>query len=329
MLKEFALSPHLFDEKHHSGGDQSWLDLIGLFFRLAHPPGQAHLVVVSDLRDGQWKQTVDHLIDNASPHVKTSLFALKSKLKEMLVQRPACLASATSEDEWLHEADVSRVKSNIDRVVSTSRWGNPSDLKRVKCISDVASEMFWPEMAPSRCPRTEIGEQIAVLSPVVTHSEFLSFASAHLDIHGDKDLDFVIEMVKAARSRQAGFTPFKQLDLHTRGDVDSGARQRQATRIFDRIKVELGEPFPQIRIFFWPRLLERVLLAGSLSDGVPTPNVRWVIAMTHVVRPRSDPPDGDPPTWTVLPQKPASKWASRFYSIAAKPFAGSPHNFIP
>jgi hypothetical protein len=246
----------------------------------------------------------------------------------MLVRRPNCLHSVSTEDEWLHEADASRQQIDIDRVVSSMKWTNPKTLRRVKNISDVGRDGFWPEMAPSRCPETIVEKQMAVLSPITTHSAFIAFASAHLD-GSSKDLEFVIEMVKQARGRKPGYASFDQLDLHTEGTVEENLRELRLQRVYNKIKDVLKAPLPRVRLFFWHKLVERVLLAGDVSAGPESPNIRWVTAMTHVVRPNSDPPDGDAPTWTVLPPKPATKWVNRFYSATVKPFPNSPYVFPP
>ncbi len=325
MLREFALSPHLFDEAHFDADDDRWLKNLGDFIRVAKPSDQAHFIVVSDLRAGEWFKVVDQNINKASTDRKTALLSLKGKLQEMLVTRPDCLAAAATEDEWLHEASASRSTVAIDRVVGSSKWDNPKKLAGVKVLDDVGLVNFWPDMAPSRCPKTELADQLSVLVPLTTHSEYIGFSSAQLDIHGSKDLAFVIGMIRQARSRHPGYSTFTQLDLHTKGGgIADAQRQLQADRMYNEIKQKLGRPLPNVRIFFWPLLVERVLLAGGVSAGA-APNVRWVTAMTHVVRPTLDPPDGDPPTWTMLPPKPAGKWITRFYAASAKPLAKSPH----
>ena len=139
-------------------------------------------------------------------------------------------------------------------------------------------------------------------------------------------MTFAIELARHALQRHHDFPPPNRIDLHTegttRGDVE---RKEQAEAILARVRAELGPAVRLVRVFLWPDVKERRLLIGHCNGGSQRPQVVWAVAMTHVVRPDSDNPQGDRHTFSVLDRRETSLLYSEFYGATAPtPYAGSP-----
>ena len=100
MLTEYALTPHLFDDRHNAG-DPQWLDRLRRFGERLLPanPKRACNTVVSDLCDGVWFSTeIVSLIseleqrqdDDRSVRIPALdlLKTLRPRLERHLVKRP-------------------------------------------------------------------------------------------------------------------------------------------------------------------------------------------------------------------------------------------------
>jgi len=339
MLTEYALTPHLFDDRHNAV-DPQWLDRLRRFGERLVPanPKRASNTVVSDLCDGAWFSAeivslIRQLEDrkDAAPSVAIPaldlLKALRPRLERHLVKRPFSGGSRPMDEQGrVDEAVASGQTSGmpIHRIVASFRLGGGPHWTN---LAMTESEDFWETVPVIETPRADLPEQLQLLRRMSTFYNFLAFASPHLSAAGSgKDLTFALSLAKAAFQRPPGFDMPARIDLHAEAEKDP---EQQANAILQRVKGELGPATDRIRLFLWTEIKERILLFGK-SDGTnKPPSVIWAVSTTHVVRPDTDNPDRVRHAFCVLPRLQTSRLASDFYSntrrrlCAASPFQQS------
>lgn len=331
MLTEYALTPHLFDDRHNAD-DPQWLDRLRRFGERLLPanPKRACNTVVSDLCDGVWfstemvslirqleqRQNEDRSV--AIP-VLDLLKRLRPRLERHLVQRPFSGGTwPTDEQGWAEEAVASGRSSRmpIHRiVVSDSLGAGPAwaDLSAAK------EEDFWETTPLTASPRADLGEQSQLIRRMCTFYNFLAFASPYLNAAGSgKDLAFAVGLAKAAFQRPPGFDMPVRIDLHTEGTIAGDAeRKADAEAILQRVQSELGPATSTVRVFLWREIKERTMLFGKSDGSGNPPRIVWAVSATHVARPDTDNPDRVRHTFSVLPPSETSRLASEFYSSAS------------
>ncbi len=168
-----------------------------------------------------------------------------------------------------------------------------------------------------------MSDQISRFGHSCTFYDFLAFCSPQLDIHGSKDLDFAIALIKQSLQRPIGFSPLIRVDLHTKVDIDASMQTHLANRIRTKVQTEINGQNVQIYLFLWPAMLERRLLCG-FDRGAGNPKIVWSYSLSHVMRRQADGPDQEEMTFAVLPPKQTSNLVSRYYGKSRKPFADFP-----
>jgi len=339
MLTEYALTPHLFDDLHNVA-DPEWLDRLRAFGDRLLPVGQERVfnTVISNLYGASWHACeFVPLIENLERRQDADrakklpaldlLKQLRPRVERFLVGRPASNDDFPQDEAgWVEEAfgSASRTGLPIHRVVASSGFQcDPAAEERPVLLRETQEEAFWESVPTTQWPRADLAEQRSAIRRMCTFYGFLAFVSPHIDVQGSTDLRFVIEMVRAAFSRPAGFPPPARIDLHSKGPPEERLRQPLVDRVRERLRTELGDQANVIRLYLWRTGLERHLLVGHARAEKPA--VVWAVSLTHVVRPDRDGPDQDNATFALLPASKASKLASRYYSNASRqPYDGSP-----
>lgn len=337
MLTEYALTPHLFDDRHNAA-DPEWLDRLRSFGGRLLPiaPHRVSNTIISDLCDGSWwANAVLPVVDDLERRQRLNpasripaldlLKELRPRIERVCVSRPFCTDRLPeTEEEWAREAFASSQNSQlpIHRIVGSSLLTHGPNWHRLHELRD---EPFWDCIPVTQTPAAVLERQLeAIRHPVQLYS-FLAFASPYLDAMGaGKDLAFAVEFIRHALNRPAGFGPVRRIDLHTEGPFRQHERQPFAQRILDRIARDIGAAACVVRLFLWPDILERRLLAGH-SNGDKRPGVIWAFSLTHVARPDTDGPEQEPPTFSVLSPGDASRLVARYYGTTGpRPYPGSP-----
>jgi len=339
MLTEYALTPHLFDDEHNAT-DGEWLERLRAFGDRLLPVSQDRVfnAVISDLYDASWYASgFVPLVENLEKRQEADrtkrlpaldlLKALRPRIEQRLVVRPASGDYPSEEEEWATEAVASSEGSGLPmhRIVASSVFAPGGTLAgKVVRLRDTSVESFWDGVGVTQDPPANVGEQCKRITRMCWLYPFLALVSPQLHPRGQgKDLAFTIEMLRVALNRPRGFLPLARFDIHAEGPFREEEREPFAKDILKRIEDELGNRAKVVRLFLWPDVLERRLFVGR-ADG-DRPAIVWVVSVTHVARPDTDGPDQDHATFAVLPPSAASKLASRYYShVSRKPYAGSP-----
>lgn len=321
MLTELALTPDVFDQQRH-GDVPGWREKIRSLGRGLFPPSNPCPAIIADLYDGTWSVELGRAIGRAAdPGAQGLLKSMRSRLERACVKRPCRGDYPDDEARWIQEARAFDADAPLDRIVWTDQCCQPSDARRCG-LSMTEADAFWNGVAGTHTPRMALNEQVALLRPVCLHAGFLSFASPHVYGSGSSDFDFAAELIAGALARPADFPRLELVDIHTKGEADSTARDNHRDFVFRELTRRLGASRPTVRLFFWPKLLERILLAGDVTQGAgggPTPRTRWAFSLSHVARPALDGPTADPPTWVILHDRDTSRWHARLHGAPSIP----------
>ena len=325
MLTEFALTPDLFDEQHHAG-DPAWREKIRAFGRGLFPPSNPCPTIIADLFGGTWSYAVGQAIARADPRgadpsIIGLLQSLRSRLQRACVKRPARGDYPSDEAGWVRAACDFDGDAPIDRIVGTDAFSQDrAGAARLSTLSRTGTDEFWNGITGTHSPRMDLGAQMDLLRPICLHATFICFASPHVYGSGSSDFDFATELITRALARPADFPRVELLDIHTKGEPDPVARESHRDFVLHELRSRVGPPRPTVRLFFWPKLLERILLAGDVTidaAGERAGKTRWALSLSHVARPVLDGPSADPTTWALLHDRDASRWHERLYGQPA------------
>jgi hypothetical protein len=322
MLTEIAITPQFFDEESNSSGPQWREHLRQLGWRMfPSDPDAPSSLVISDLYSGSWSteagKVIKQIKDENTRHLAEKLWQM---MRKALVMRSALSGDwpGDEEDSWVSEAIEAAKDSPIARILVTSgACRKLSD--RSKLLRDLshALEEGVPQSSPVRCPRPVISEQIELLRPFCFHGDFLAFISPYIKGAGDDETNFAIELMKqAANCPNPDSVMF---DIHTESPDGQSAIDNRCANIRAKI-LRHCRALGRVRLFLWPKLLERHLIAGEseASGGSRRERkARWVISLTHPAR-RFDSVAGDRATFSLLPRNAGDQIFRRFYWEAAR-----------
>lgn len=323
MLTEFALTPEVFEEDHNAA-DPAWRERIRALGQALFPPNAAAATIIANLFDGSWMHALGHVVDaTTTPATADLLRSLRTMLAKACVTRPARCEYPMNEHGWITEAEAFVSDAPIDRLVSSDALAAELGANSsVHGLSGTSAPGFWDNTGPVRHPRMDIAAQMDLLRPVCLHASFVAFTSPHIRSVGSGDFDFTTELIGRFVRRPSGFPRARLIDIHTKGLVGKGEREDQARRILEGIRERLRTTGVEIRLFLWPTLLDRVLLAGEVGDARRL-RVRWGFSFTHVARPAIDGPDADPATWAMMLPSHVARWRHRLYGGAASSQPGT------
>lgn len=315
MLAEFALTPAVFDEDAHEDKD-AWLEQLrelgaNMFPKVAPSP-----VMVSDLYAGSWYNEVVGIVRGIRHQgARVLCQGLLKKVENALVFRPVARKDWPGEDEcaWGREAIESSRYEPIDRIVATERVREVlrEDNPLVRCIGEVLDSGFWAGISISQHVPMRITDQSTILRKICLHAEFLCLLTPHIYGGSDDETDFAIEVIRSATHRPAGYHPVG-IDIHTSGpkgnpgDPDYAVKLSSSCGNMTRRLCEALKPGDLVRLFIWPKLLDRFLVGGvfvETADGSRRRSPRWGVSMPHIARVGDEAKSHRPTSWSLLDNK--------------------------
>jgi len=318
MLAEIALTPSLFSDTEQPAEWRSCLEeLARVLLPRRHEPAPA---LVADLQDGQWTRIAARTIasirdQNTRFRCQAMVTALASR--RLLAQRPACGILPSDEAGWSREAIQSGSQSPLDRILVCDQTFTSiqAESQSLRPLSKVTSDDFWDGIPHDGHVARDIGIQVKTLRALTLHSDFLWFVSPY--VHGTTldDTEFVVALFKAAFDRPPGFSRV-QVEIHT-DELEkpwsaSGKLRKSQSKLEEIVRKRLSKGLT-IPVFYWPDMLERVLVGGTLAQRTNAPpelSVRWGISMTHVARRNDDANQFS--EWKLLSPAAAQSWFEAF-----------------
>ena len=102
------------------------------------------------------------------------------------------------------------------------------------------------------------------------------------------------------------------MEIHLQGRKDGKALEQTWLHNVKESFLECMRPGEKLRLVFWPKLLERLIIAGTTAEmqsGDLQRAPRWCVHMGHVALPK----DPDEETeWTLLGADRVNHWFSRY-----------------
>lgn len=321
MLAEFALTPEIFDEQAHPDRDAWWEQLrelgSGIF-----PRSTPCATVISDLYDGSWRHVAAELASAISDDRARRLCeGLLQKIADCLVHRPASKNAVWPEDEmaWAREAIASYSIEPIDRIITsaTTCAAVAAGCDAVRSITEVTGSGFWRGPWEETSPPMRIDAQLACIRKICVHADFVCLISPEIYGGDGDETDFAVELIRCCHRRPAGFHPV-DIEIHTETFLPNAAHPEFAEKLTKRvasvsnaIRQELLKG-QKARVVVWPKLLDRVLIAGTKGDAQNQRRPRWGISMNHIAR-RSDEKRTDFYTeWKVLAPNSLGRWFDQY-----------------
>jgi hypothetical protein len=326
MLSEFAFTPAIFNQDIHDD-KESWRDQLRELISTMFPRTSAWPVLVSDLYAGSWSSNIVPHIQAIQDHqAKKYCQDFLTQIKKMLVVRPECKNWPEDDDVmWCQEAVASNDLEPIDRIISVSATKDswPQEFSSIRTIEEVKDAGFWRGIDSDASPRMIIDEQINLLRKLCLHSQWIAlinpYGMGNEQEFSMKLLDFVID-------RNKKFGPI-HFELHAQApDVtDPTEKQKRQDNVSKNIAQKVLRkltPGNSIELYFWPRLLDRIILAGNyreIASGARRKSPRWGVSMSHVAH-RSD-PDAQPTEWKLLRTNSLDNWFRSYISeeVHSKP----------
>lgn len=319
MLTEFAFTPSIFDEDAHDDIDV-WRDQLKELGRNMFPRVSAWPVVISDLYSGSWSQIADQTVKLIKDQrARVLCEGILQNMRKMLVTRPVCGDWPDEDVAWGREAIASHRIEVIERIVanSSTKTALREEFTMIRSLDEVEEGGFWRGIASDASPRMIIGEQIGLLKKLWMHSEWIALINP---FSCGNEQDFTLDLIKVAFGRAAGFGS-PQFELHGQDD-------KKWVNIATQVRNCLS-PGHTVEIYHWPKLLDRLVLAGTLSsesDGSKKKSVRWGVSMSHVAHGAE--PNVPPTEWKLLRTEALDYWFRKYVKEDA-PAKPTPTLIVP
>lgn len=320
MLTEIAFTPAVFDEAAHED-KLDWRDQLREFLRILAPHTSVSPVVISNMYDTGWFLEVKRrLMAVEDQKLKPVCQNIILKMEDRLVLRPKCNKFPFDDLAWCREAIASHAIEPIDRIVGTreTRTAIEGEFPDIRSVDELEDVTFWHDIRDRASPEAFFEDQILLLRKMCVHAKWIAFSSPYATT---SEMDFTIELLKAALDRPAGFGKL-EIEIHfdnwNRGSSSPGPESERKNKQ-DRIAKFIASQLKRFRhtpdcvsFLCWEKLLERTLIAGDFTtDGNNTKRrrPRWGISMTHVARKRrpKDIPEGsdseedsEPHRWRLM-----------------------------
>jgi hypothetical protein len=324
MLVEFALTPSVFDQAVNDDLEE-WRTNVRVLGLNMFPRTGSWPVMVSNLHSGSWYQIASEIAKSITD--STARMLCESLLKQatsMLVDRPA-VSDWPAEDAvlWCKEAIASHSAEPIDRIIACKLACGTlaSECDFLRAVAEVQDSGFWDNIASTWPQKLQVADQVAALRKICVHSQFLCLITPYIRGAGDDETEFAMQLVRSAYRRPTGYRTV-DIEIHTQFDVEKSDPNFQ--RHLLGVRADISKAFKQVllsgqrvRLVLWPKLLDRFIIAGVLtesSEGRSVRSSRWGIGMQHIARKPDDNRASPPTTWSLLPRKQVGDEFARYCS---------------
>jgi hypothetical protein len=320
MIKELALTPHIFDEESNQDRN-NWSDQLSRLGERIRPWGSVSHFVISDLCENGWKKTAGNYVKEIKSSVKDRAMDLYTRIEPLLVSRNL-LGDWPGDDEELWAQQALNVSDSgpvpLDRIVATPNTAKSH--KGVNAISDVTGNGFWNGLAFDASIPMAISEQMKRLKTLCYHAGYISISSAYFRNGTACETDFLKAFIEMVCSTQRG-NRILFIDVHCQASSGSITQDSPEVQgVIDELQGLITRDV-QVNLFYWSKIRERIMLAGDKTtvSGEIQMKVRWGITMQHMATSR-DARAGDRTYWHHLGSSDILFWNNQFYH--QKPLLG-------
>jgi hypothetical protein len=299
MLAEFAFTPSIFDENIHDD-KEAWREQLKELGRNMFPQVSACPAIVSDLYDGSWSRNATDIVNSIEDRkAKDLCLRILKNIRKVLVKRPICGDWPIDDSTWAREAVASNRVEAIERIVADNqtKMDLQQEFAMVRSLAEVEERGFWRGIVSDASPRMIIKEQVYLLKKIWMHSDWVALINPYCC---GSEQDFTLELIQCAFRRSPVFGT-SLFEIH-------GQEDKIAANIFGQIGSRLAHG-QVVKIYSWPKLLDRLFLAGTFSfdsDGTKKKHVRWGVSMSHVAH--GNAPNAPTTEWKLLRDESLDSW---------------------
>jgi len=327
MLKEIALTPEVFNPNSYSNEDNLLSHMRTMGSRLLFYSG-ANPFMLSNLYDGSLRQEIIKTVQAIEPPIKYTIQNMCEKLAPLFVTRPPMGNWPDSDENWALEAINSSQNNDkkINRIVACEETAKSLRTQGYKLsgVFETQDEVFWQDMYSHDHIPMIIQEQISSLRLICLHAGFIAVSSAYIKGTDTDETEFVLELIK--KTVYLNYNSIVLFHVHAEGpDIheagpDYENRLNHLTTNIKQKLLEVSNDKAKIILYVWPKLRERILLAGisTTRDGKLVPNARWGIHLGHIARP-NEKSTSDYTEWKILGKCGLMDWHRYFYSDGLAP----------
>jgi len=266
MLKEYALTPDIFDETCYSVPGICPVQLNNIRDLVLHE------AVVSNLHDGEWSRYLTAQNHRFHRVGKELIKAMRTGSR--LIKRSSSLTDVPEDDRgWASEALASHEQKSLDGVLISQRYADEFvEHSIVGCIESLHKCSWWSARSPSVRLARNINEYLRVLFLVLHHANSLMFIDPHLDPSRHNYADFT-RLLDECRRENPNLNP--KIEIHRVCYVGSGKHRKfpsneEWQERFSRILKPKLEPLKlRVSVFIWDDFHDRYLISNLIGISLP------------------------------------------------------------
>ncbi len=318
MLREMAFTPHIFEEETNADNDR-WTEQLRLLGERLFPWSNPSPFMISNLYDGSWEYKVSEYIQQLSPEVRHIAQTLFTEIKKILVTQPAIRNwPGDSELEWANQATDLLEQEQIDCLVVSEKICNQlrNDGYDATALQEIENNVFWNNLIPDNSIPMVINEQVKKLKLICLHSQYIAISSAYIEGKSSDEASLIKGIMKAITHRPKHYTTNVCIDVHCElaARLSSEQKNNKKKNIEIYFKRIPSKNIKRIRIIFWNKVRERILLAGNIAtrNGNERFKPRWGIHLGHIARGSENNMD-DMTLWHLLTHRDINYWYKKLY----------------
>lgn len=312
MLREIAITPSLFEQGANENVED-WRDILLLLLRQFGSNQEAIPVVVSNLGNGQWLSHVCKAVFRIQdPKVKQRCMQLLTILENHLVKRSNSRQGTITEDyEWCEEAIKSSLGEPIDRIFTCekTKCRFPNSTIPIIDFKEILSDHNYLDFPEDSSPKLDVSHQVNNLQKLLFHSDWITLVSPY-GLNTEKV--FTFQLVDAFA--KVGNGNVQTVNLHVNSERDEADklcsyRNEELVETWTK-RMKRYEGRMQASVHFWPKLLDRYLLAGTYTEDRKE-KFRWSIFLGHIARKNSS----ERTEWKLVSRQRANELATKYTNL--------------
>ncbi len=264
MLGEVAITPSVFEETSYSEPATG-----PVYLQMLKEP-LLQEVLVRNLHDGEWYQSLLAVRDNLSPTAKELLKKLQTQGR--LRQVASCGSTVPSNDvAWCQEALASHARDPLKCVITSPTTKEAfSSESRAASMEKLTSHAWWSARSPSLRLRRTTEDYLLRLNLVLRHANSLMFIDPHLDPTKPQYQEFFHLL---ARCNRPVVTPL--VEIHRVCYFGSGPGREIISDVDweKRFQEGLGAHLPgfsfPLEVFIWDDFHDRFLITNLMGISLP------------------------------------------------------------